>query len=137
MAASSYLLRIIAKPKDESVSEWLDWYKSDHLPETLSKVNAIRSGLYHAYNTFELKTKTPAGGESTDLHEVTLSQNIDLEPPGDKVVLVMAQIDSGDNVEETFKLASPPTEGKHAAEADIRLYKLIEDFDPRNLGHGK
>lgn len=135
MAASPYLLRIIAKPKDEAVEDWINWYKSDGLPETLTKITATRAGLYHAYNTFTLQTKTPLDGEETELHEMKLSQKIDLEPPGDKVMLVMAQIESIDNAEEIFRRAVPPTEGPHAAVADIRLYKLIEDFDLRRLGH--
>jgi hypothetical protein len=135
MAASSHLLRIIAKPENESVDSWLDWYKSEGLPETLSKVKATRGSLFHAYNTFELQTKTPLDGRETDLHEMKLSQTIGLEPPNDKVVLVMAQIESIDNTEEIFRLATPPTGGLHAAVADIRVYKLIEDFDPRKLGH--
>lgn len=137
MAASPYLLRIIAKPANEAVGDWMKWYKSEGLPETLSNVTATRTGLYHAYNNFELQTKTPLDGEETELHEMKLSQTIDLEPPGDKVVLVMAQIESIDDADEIFRRASPPTEGAHAAVADIRLYRLIEDFDPRKLGHRK
>lgn len=133
--ASPYLLRIIAKPKDEPVESWIDWYKSEGLPATLSKVHATRSSLCHTYNDFRLQTKTPLEGQATDLHEVQLSQNIDLEPPNDKVVLVLAQIGPLDGIEETFRLASPPVEGEHAAIADIRLYKLIEDYDPKKLGH--
>ena len=90
MAASPYLLRIIARPEDEPISAWMDWYKSEGLAETLAKVKATRGGLYHAYNAFELKTRTPLDGEETELHEMKLSQTIDLEPPADKVVLVMA-----------------------------------------------
>lgn len=135
MATSPYLLRIIARPEKEAVSSWLDWYKSEYLPESLDKLNAVRGGLFHAYNNFELQTKTPVDGKETELHEMKLSQTIDLEPPTDKVVLVMAQIKSIANTEEIFRLASPPTDGAHAAVADIRVYKKIEDFDPRKLGH--
>ncbi|KAB5560327.1 hypothetical protein GE09DRAFT_1057933 [Coniochaeta sp. 2T2.1] len=117
MATCAYLLRIIC------------------LPETLDRVKATRGGLYHAYDTFELQTKTPLDGRETELHDMKLSQTIDFESPTNKVVLMMAQIQSIENPEDIFRLASPPVSGPHASAADIRLYKLIEDYDPRSLGH--
>jgi hypothetical protein len=135
MAASPYLLRIIARPETEAVGTWMDWYKSEFVPETLVKLKATRAALYHAYNTFELQTKTPLDGKETELHDAKLAQTTDFESPTDKVVLLMAQLELIDDSEGTFLAASPPTSGVHAAVADIRLYKLIEDYDPNRLGH--
>lgn len=134
MAASPYLLRILSKPIRENVSSWLEWYQTEGLPKTIAKTNAVRGGLYQAYNTFELATKTPLDTKATNLHEVQVS-HIDLEPPADKTCLALCQINSIDAVETLFKAATPPQDGPHSAISDIRVYRLIEDFDPRGLGH--
>ncbi len=135
--ASPYLVRIIAKPATGDVAPWLAWYQAEGLPATLAKTQATRAGLFHAYHAFTLQTKTPLDGAQTGLHETTLSQTIDLEPPADKVVLAMAQVDLAqeEDADALLQLARPPTAGPHAAVADVRLYRLIEDFDPRGLGH--
>ncbi|KAB5531464.1 hypothetical protein GE09DRAFT_1064162 [Coniochaeta sp. 2T2.1] len=135
MATCAYLVRIIVRPENEAVSDWMDWYSSECLPETLARIKATRGGLYRAYDTFELQTKTPLDGGETALHDMKLSQTIDFESPTDMVLLVMAQIQSIENPEDIFRLASPPVSGPHASAADIRLYKLIEDYDPQKLGH--
>lgn len=135
MGASPYLLRIIARPETEAIGTWVDWYKSECVPGTLTKLKATRAALYHAYNTFQLQTKTPLDGKETELHDTKLAQTTDFESPTDKVVLLMVQLESIDDKEETFRVASPPSTGVHDAVADLRLYKLIEDYDPNRLGH--
>jgi hypothetical protein len=136
MAASPFLLRIISKPADGNVDSWTKWYTSEGLPGLLSKIPASRAGFYHAYNDFELQTKTPLAGKETKLHSVQLSHT-DIEPPSDKPCLTMCQLDSIDSVEEVFRRSDLTGDPSHGTVSDIRVYKLIEDFDPKGFGHGE
>lgn len=132
MVTSPYLLRILSKPHIH-VDEWSAWYKDTTMPRILFKTKAARGGFYHAYNTFELTTKTPLDGKNTGLHDVQLTHT-NLEPPADKICLTLLQLESIDSKGELFHAVDPGTE---RAISDIRVYKLIEDFDPRGLGYCK
>lgn len=134
MAASPFLLRILSKPADGDVDSWTKWYTSEGLPALLSKIPASRTTFYHAYNNFELSTKTPLEVAETKLHSVQLSHT-DLESPNDKTCLTMCQLDSIESVEDIFRLSDLTGDAKHGTVSDIRVYKLIEDFDPKGVGH--
>lgn len=136
MAASPFLLRIISKPTKGDVDSWTKWYTTEGLPALLSKMRASRAGFYHAYNDFELQTKTPLAERETKLHAVQLSHT-DIEPPNDKTCLTMCQLDSIDPVEEIFRSSDLTGDASHGTVSDIRVYKLIEDFDPKEYGHGE
>lgn len=134
MASSPFLLRILSKPADGNVDAWSEWYASEGLPTLISKIPVSRAFFYHAYNDFELKTKTPLEGRQTRLHSVELAHS-DLEPPNDKTCLAMCQLDSMDSVQGIFSLSDLTRDLTHATVSDIRVYKLIEDFDPKGIGH--
>jgi hypothetical protein len=134
MAATPFLLRIVSKPADSDVDSWTKWYTSEGLPTLLSKIPASRAVFYHAYNDFELATKTPLEVCKTQLHAVQLPHT-DLEAPNDKTCLTMCQLDSIDSAEEIFRLSDLTGDADHGTVSDIRLYKLIEDFDPKGIGH--
>lgn len=134
MAASPFLLRIISKPVNGDVNSWSKWYTSEGLDALLSKIPASRAGFYHAYNDFDLSTKTPLERRETQLHNVQLSHT-DLEPPNDKTCLTMCQVDSIESVDEMFHLSDLKGDTSHGTLSDARVYKLIEDFDPKGTGH--
>lgn len=135
MAASPFLLRIISKPENSDVDSWTKWYTTEGLPALLSKIPASRAGFYHAYNDFQLQTKTPLAERETKLYAVQLSHT-DIELPSDKTCLTMCQLDSIDSVEEIFRSSDLTGDASHGTVSDIRVYKLIEDFDPKGFGHG-
>ncbi|EXJ56089.1 hypothetical protein A1O7_09020 [Cladophialophora yegresii CBS 114405] len=134
MAASPYLLRILSKPTNDDVDSWTKWYMSEGLPNLLSKLNATRATFYHVYNDFNLATKTPLDVNKSKLHSVQLTHT-DLEPPADKTCLALCQLDSFDNLEEIFRLSDLTNDKAHGTVSDLRVYKLIQDFDPRGIGH--
>ncbi|KAJ9630185.1 hypothetical protein H2204_008690 [Knufia peltigerae] len=135
MASSPFLLRILSKPVDGNVEAWSEWYTSEGLPSLLTKIPASRACFYHAYNDFELKTKTPLEGNQTQLHSVELAHS-DLEPPNDKTCLAMCQLDSIGSLQEIFSLSDLTRDDpSHDTVSDIRVYELIEDFDPKGISH--
>lgn len=134
MAASPFLLRIISKPTGSDVESWSKWYTSEGLPALFQKIKATRGVFYHAYNNFILATKTPLDVNKTQLHNVHL-KHTDLEPPTDKTSLTMCQLESIDDLEEIFRVCDLTGDKTHGSVSDIRVYKLIQDFDPQGVGH--
>ena len=142
MAPSPYILRVLSKAKGLDQSTWQQWYKDEHIPDVVKARVATRGALFVANNDFTLKTKTPPSSGKSDLHDVQLSHFNEL--PEDKKLLAVYQTDLEKPMESERLKDVPQTHellgGKQTmecAEWDIRTYKLIQNYDPDNLGDGR
>ena len=141
MSPSPYLLRVLSKPTQVDESTWQKWYIEEHIPEVVNAGLATRGALLRANNDFALKTKTPPKSGDSKLHNVQLSHFDEL--PADKTFCAVYQTDL-EKPMDSDKLNAVSTTGKlldgkehmSCAEWDIRVYKLIQDYDPDNLGDG-
>jgi hypothetical protein len=139
---SPYLLRVISKPTKVDSETWTKWYLDEHVPDLINSGTAIRAGFYHAFNDFDLSTKTPAQPKPTMLGDQQL-KHTDLEAPSERKFLAMYQTDFEDpfateNMKKV-RLQSDMLPGRDvmpSAEFDVRVYKLIENYDPQGLGEG-
>ncbi|KIW86631.1 uncharacterized protein Z519_12756 [Cladophialophora bantiana CBS 173.52] len=141
MAASLYLLRVLSEPAEVDRESWEKWYCSENLPSLVNAKAVTRAGLYQAFDDYPLATKTPKAVGQTTLHGVKVTHT-DIEPPTEKTFLAMCQIEDPtlarsqhlQNVGQAGEVLS----GKSPTSCgvwDSRVYKLIQDFDPRGLGH--
>lgn len=139
---SPYLLRVISKPTKVDGEQWTKWYLDEHVPDLINSETAVRAGFYHAFDDFDLSTKTPANSKQTKLRDQQLNHT-DIEPPGEKRFLAMYQTEFEDpfateNMKKV-RLQSDMLPGREvmaSAEFDVRVYKLIENYDPKGLGEG-
>ena len=94
--------------------------------------------MFRAYNDFTLQTKTVTDSAETKLHAVQLS-HFD-EKPTDKTFCAVYQTNIEDvyGSEEFKKVRTTsdllPEKHRDCASWDIRIYKLIQNYDPDNLG---
>jgi len=126
MAASPYLWRILSKATEVESEKWPD------LPALVNSGTVTRAGFYRAFNDFSLATKTPTQVAQTKLGEVRLTHS-DVEAPLDKTWLAMCQIEAAESVTEI----PSPSSVVPGTKVDARVYKLIQDFDPKGIGHGE
>lgn len=129
MSSSPFLLRLLTKPIDGNTGTSDNWFCLEKLPQLIQSTTATRAGYYRAYNDFALSTKTPDEVNQTKLGNFEIAQS-DLEPPTEKTCLGMCQI-------EDLATMKPQSEDNMHAELDSRVYRLIQDFDPRGIGHSK
>lgn len=129
MSSSPFLLRLLTGPIDGKTGASDNWLCSEKLPHLIQSTTATRAGYYQAYNDFALSTKTPDEVSQTKLGNFEIAQS-DLEPPTEKTCLGMCQIENPATIEIQ-------NEDNLHAELDSRVYRLIQDFDPRGIGHSK
>jgi hypothetical protein len=140
MAPSPYILRVLSQPTKVDEQTWQKWYTTEHVPDVINTGLGTRGALFRAYNDFALQTKTPPQSGETKLHAVQLS-HFD-EHPADKTFCAVYQTNIENVYEseefEKVRTTSDLLPGKHrdCATWDIRIYKLIQDYDPDNLGEG-
>ena len=143
MAPDHYLLRVLSKP-NSNVDEatWQKWYIDEHIPDVVGSGTTTRGALFRASNDFTLQTKTPTSSNKSDLHNVQLSHFN--ESPEDKTFLAVYQTQFEKPLEskkfDAIRTTSDLLPGKVTqpnAEWDIRVYKLIQNYDPDNLGDGR
>lgn len=142
MAPSTYLIRALSQPVQVDEASWEKWYISEHTPEAVSSGVGDRGALFRAHNDFSLQTKTPLEQSSTELHGTKLP-HFD-ERPGGKTFCAVYQTKFEDYTQtEEVKGVSQTSEafgGKEffpLAEWDVRVYELIQDYNPDNLPDGK
>lgn len=94
-----------------------------------------RGGLFRAHNDFTLQTKTPADSGETKLHSAQLT-HFD-ERPDDKTFAAMYHtgFENYTETEEVKKVrtTSEMFDGKEffpLADWDVRVYELIQDYNP-------
>ena len=141
MGPSAYLLRVLSKPIQVDEKLWQKWYIDEHVPDVVGTGTCTRGALYRAYNDFALQTKTPTQSGETKLHSAQLSHFDEL--PTDKTFCAVYQTNFEKPFEsEEIKEVRPTSEllpGKEyspCADWDVRVYKLIQNYDPDNLGEG-
>ena len=141
MRRTPYLLRVISKPLKVTDMEWIRWYLKEHIPDLINSGIAKSGALYTSFEDFPLSTKTPPNSETTTLGGQKLAHT-DVEIPSEKRFLAMYQIEfpRPTLTEEYTKIRTECdiTAGElgEVADFDVRVYKLIEDFDPNNFGEG-
>ena len=142
MAPSKYLIRALSKPTKVDEALWEQWYTKEHTPEAVSGGIGDRGALFRAHNEFSLQTKTPLESSETKLHDAQLSHFN--ENPGDKTFCAVYQTKFEDYTKsEELKNVSPTSEmlgGKEffpLADWDVRVYELIQDYNPDNLPDGR
>jgi len=98
-----------------------------------------RGALFRAYNDFSLQTKTPINPGKTDLHNVQISHFN--EGPADKTFCACypTKYEDFTQTEEVKKVRQKAeclggAEYHGLAEWDVRVYELIQNYDPDNLG---
>lgn len=140
MAPSPYLLRILTRPTTVDEATWQRWYINEHLPDLIKSGARTRGALLRAHNEFTLQTKTTSAGGETKLHNAQLSHFDEL--PDDKTFCAVYQCEDEDPM-LSEKLKEVPTSSSTlpgdgsmhpCAEWDLRVYKLIQNYDPDNLG---
>ncbi|KAK4936389.1 hypothetical protein LTR10_022715 [Elasticomyces elasticus] len=141
MATSPYLFRVLAKPTKVDLDTWEEWTSLENIASLIETKAATRVGLYQAFNDYPLATKTPNTVDQTKLHSVNVTHS-DVEPPTEKRCLVMCQTEDPDVLKKQFlknvSQGSDIFSGKEpisCAEWDSRVYKLIQDFDPKGAGY--
>jgi len=138
MAPSKYLIRALSKPIKVDESLWEKWYAEEHTPDAVNAGIGDRGAFFRAHNEFSLQTKTPSGSGETKLHGAQLSHFNEL--PGDKTFCAVYQT-KFENYTETEEIKKTMTTsemfgGKEffpLAEWDVRVYELIQDYNPDNL----
>ncbi|OAP57134.1 hypothetical protein AYL99_07871 [Fonsecaea erecta] len=141
MAAAPYLFRILSEPTEVDRQSWEKWYCSENMPDLINAKAVTRAGLYEAFNDYPLATKTPNLVSQTTLHDVTVTHT-DIEPPTEKTFLAMCQVEDPtlakkqhlQNIDQSASSLAGKS-AKSSARWDSRVYKLIQDFDPKGLGH--
>ncbi|KAK3721575.1 hypothetical protein LTR37_003131 [Vermiconidia calcicola] len=142
MAPSKYLMRVLSQPIKTDEKKWEKWYLNEHLPHVVDAGVAHRGALFRAHNDFALTTKTPPQSGETKLHGVQLS-HFD-EQPTDKTFCATYQTDFED-YSQTEEIKNVPQTGETfggeafqpLAEWDVRVYELIQNYDPDNLGESE
>lgn len=142
MTPSPYLLRVLSKPTKVDEQTWLEWYTKEHVNDVVDTGTTTRGALYRAYNDFALQTKTTSGGGETKLHNAQLSHFDEL--PDDKTFCAVYQTDFEQpfltenikNVRQNSELMPEGGPYMPCADWDSRVYKLIQNYDPDNLGEG-
>jgi hypothetical protein len=138
MPPSKYLIRALSQPTKVDESLWEKFYVEEHTPDAVNAGIGDRGILFRAHNDFSLQTKTPLESGETKLHGAQLS-HFD-ERPGDKTFCAVYQTKFEDytateeikNVRQT----SDYFDGKEfgpLADWDVRVYELIQDYNPDNL----
>ena len=143
MAPPKYLMRILSQPTGVDEATWQKWYVQEHVPDVVNNGVAVRGALFRAFNDFTLQTKTPADGSGeTKLHDAELSHFN--ESPTDKTFCAVYQTNF-ENYTQTEEIKKVPLTtdmfgGKEffpMAQWDARVYELIQNYDPDNLGESK
>lgn len=140
MAPSKYLLRVLSQPTQTDTDTWQKWYTTEHIPDVVNSGVAQRGALFRAYNDFALQTKTPPNSGDTKLHSAQLSHFNEL--PDQMTFCAVYQTEFEDytksenikDVRSTTKMFGEEGPYHHLAEWDVRVYKLIQTYDPDNLG---
>ena len=139
MGPSPYLMRVLSKPTKVDENHWQEWYTGEHIPDVVGFGVANRGALYRAYNDFTLQTKTPGDSGETKLHSAQLSHFNEL--PADKTFSATYQTDHEDYTKtkeiKKVRTTADMFNGEPytpMAEWDSRVYKLIQNYDPDNLG---
>jgi hypothetical protein len=142
MTPAPYLLRVISRPVKVTNEEWTKWYLEEHLPDLINTGTTKTAALYSAFEDFPLSTKTPAKSEKTTLGGRQIAHT-DIEIPSEKRFLALYQTEfpRPTHTEEYKKVRTesdifPGKKSDEVADFDIRVYKLIQNFDPKNLGEG-
>ncbi|KAK5167822.1 uncharacterized protein LTR77_007521 [Saxophila tyrrhenica] len=138
MAPSKYLIRTLSKPTKVDESLWEKWYTEEHTPDAVNSGVGDRGAFFRAHNEFSLQTKTPLESGETKLHGAQLSHFNEL--PADKTFCAVYQTKFENYTEsEEIKKTAKTSEmfgGKEffpLAEWDVRVYELIQDYNPDNL----
>ena len=142
MGPPPYLMRVLSKPTGVSDDQWQKWYLDEHVPDIIDHNVATRGALFRTFDDFTLQTKTPADSGNTKLHGAELSHFNEL--PTDKTFCAVYQTDH-ENYTKTEEIknvrsTSDMFDGKRfhgLAEWDVRIYKLIQNYDPDNLGESR
>lgn len=139
MAPSRYLLRALSKPTKVDEQTWQTMYSSQHIPDVVQSGMAVRGAIWRAHNDFSLATKTPVSSNQTDLHGAKLSHYP--EGPADKIFCAVYQTPFSKPAERkealTIPMTSPLLNNENimtSADWDMRVYELIQDYDPDNHG---
>jgi len=121
---SPYLLRVNSNPVKVDAATWEKWYLEEHIPDLVDGGVATRAALY--------KSTHDLGGLSTAT-EI---------PADEKQFLALYQTEHAVPLEtkeyKSLRTTSEMLPGKDimpCAEWDVRNYELIEDRDPKGLGH--
>ncbi|KIW77578.1 hypothetical protein Z517_10024 [Fonsecaea pedrosoi CBS 271.37] len=139
--SAPYLFRVLSEPSGLDRQSWEKWYCSENIPSLVKAKAVTRAALYEAFDDYPLATKTPIQVGQTTLHDVKVTHT-DIEPPTEKTFLAMCQVEDPASAREEHSkriaqtsevLAGKPP--KSCATWDSRIYKLIQDFDPKGLGH--
>ncbi len=123
---SPYLLRVNSRPTKVDEATWEKWYIEEHVPDLQNAKVSVRAAFYRS--THDL------GGLSTAT-EI---------PADEKQFLALYQCEMAVPLETKEYLEGVPKTsemlpGKQigpCAEWDVRNYELIEERDPKGLGHG-
>ncbi|KAI1607851.1 hypothetical protein EDD36DRAFT_479262 [Exophiala viscosa] len=141
MATSSHLFRVLSKPIKVDIETWENWIGSESMTGLIQTNSVTKVGIYQAFNEYPLATKTPNTVDQTKLHSVDVTHS-DIEPPTEKCCLMMYQTDDPEFLKEQFLRnigqSNGTLSGKEpisCAEWDSRVYKLVQDFDPKGAGY--
>jgi hypothetical protein len=143
MAPSKYLIRALSQPTQVDEASWENWYAGEHIPHAVDSGVGDRGALSRAHNDFSLKTKTPLKSSNTELHGTQLA-HFSNENPDDKTFCAVYQTRFEDYTQSEEAKAIPQTSdafgGKEffpLAEWDVRIYELIQDYNPDELSDGR
>lgn len=142
MAPSKYLIRALSEPVQVDDTQWEKWYVTEHTPDAVNSGVGDRGALFRAHNDFSLETKTPIESSNTDLNGAQLS-HFDEKPNGKTFCAVYqtkfedyTQTEEVKNVRQTSEMFG----GKEYfpfADWDVRMYELIQDYNPNDLADSK
>ncbi|KAI1628309.1 hypothetical protein EDD37DRAFT_678474 [Exophiala viscosa] len=143
MATSSHLFRVLSKPIKVDIETWENWIGSESMTGLIQTNSVTKVGIYQAFNEYPLATKTPNTVDQTKLHSGNVTHS-DIEPPTEKCCLMMYQTDDPEFLKEQFLRnigqSNGTLSGKEpisCAEWDSRVYKLVQDFDPKGAGYSE
>jgi hypothetical protein len=142
MPPSKYLIRALTQPTKVDEQLWEKWYAEEHLPEAVNAGVGDRGGLFRAYDDFVLKAKTPSNPGETTVNGAKFAHFN--EPPNDKTFCAMYHTKFEDYTQtEEAKMISTTSDyfdGQSffpLAEFDVRVYELIQDYNPDGLGDSR
>lgn len=125
MAPALYLLHVNSRPNHVSNKLWEEWYIAEHLPDLVNSKTSIRATFYEEIPTPASPTLSHPRKflalYQTDFPESLETRNYkDLRTTSE----LFKKEDAGDGIAEN-------------GDFDARNYKLIQAYDPREIGESK
>lgn len=121
---SPHLLRVNSRPVKVGDDTWEKWYLEEHIPDLVNGGVATRAALYkstHDLGGLQTATEIPAN-EKRFLALYQTEHAVPLETKEYKSLRTTSEMLPGRDI-------------MPCAEWDVRNYDLIEDRDPKGLGH--